>query len=339
MTTPETNPALNDPDYVPINERQLHQNLGRLLLHSKTILEEYPKIDLTEKISHISDNLLEYTQMFNLTYDVKSAKEIKDWAPEHGKLFEDLYEEYQYSILENPPTTSWLTDPQNPIKLTFGKSRFAEERFANGIKPLKKNPAIWLSDLVDKAYKISEHYTISTKEDVDMIKQNTRQIKYYNYLMLYLYNIFFNNCTSKDRKVQLTSIIQHYEVLIGIRKSVPKASGGINIPGMSDGAGTGVGFIDGLIDLATPLIQSMAPEGEGDKMAETVSNVFRAEETKNFLTGVTDKLQNSVTEEGGFNLASALGSIAEDLNPESLGRIMDIAKQTSGTNKDSSDPS
>jgi len=308
-----TSASSTQSDEVKPNTKQFILNLKKFLIHTKVILEEFSKIDPTVDISKVSNDINTYFSMFNLT---SVDKDIPDWEDEHSQLFTELFEEYSEKIRENPPTPGWLINPHDQIKITFGTSEYARNKFKNGHKPLKLVPVIWLSDLVDKAEKVSTHHRLNTENELELIKQNTPQIKYYDYLMLYLYNIFYNNSTSKDDREQLLHNIHHFEIRVGSRKA----------PSM--GGGGGGGFIDNLMNFAGPMLGNVLPEGERQGISDTINNVLKNETTQNLLGGLATTIQSSMEEEGGLNVGRLLGDISQTLDQGSIERIAEVARES-----------
>ena len=244
------------------------------------------------------------------------------WKNEHSELIDQIYTENEYAILEYPPNLFWLADPSTPVKLIFGTSENGIRRMVG--KPSNPNPpTIWLSTIIDKAADVSNHHKEASKNESELVKKNLPQTKYYDYLLLYLYNIFHNNCTSRDRRGQLMENIKYFEYQVGARKTLPGSSGG--------DMGNGGGFLSSIMNALGPALKGITPNDgqslDGSNIMDGINRVVENPETQQMLSGITAGLSEAMNDPQGLNPEKMFSAVTGVLNQDSMERISKIAEQ------------
>jgi len=326
--------AYSDPDFIPINKPQFTLNLKKFLAYAKTkVMEDFKRIDISSPETIQCCNGLElYLKMINTTEKQDAAKHKNSWSPEHSEHLKELFENNMYDIIEDPPTHMWLGMDMD-VQTVFGSSLYAQTRFANGEKRFREDafPILYLSKIIDSAEKVSTHYKNLTIDDPEEIKRKTPQIKYHGMILLYLYNIFYNNCTSKDRRAQLLKIIRDMEVVLGLRQKASNNSGG-GLGNLLGGLGGGEGGLGGVlgnvVEKIAPAMKNVMENSEGKGAGELLQDMMNDEGVKDVLNTVSGALQGEGGGEGvnpnqlADGLASAFG-----LGSDSSKRVNEFAQQ------------
>jgi len=339
-------PEENDPndtgdeDYIPVNKKQFMMNLKKfLVLVQDKVMVEYAKINISEDNTICIDGVKKYMGMIKITTQHDIAKLKQSWGPEHHELFKELYEEYEYDIIEDPPTLMWLS-MSSPKKLAFGSTAYAQERYENGDKPfnMDKTPVLYLSKIIDCAQKVSEHYIKLTEDVPDTIKKNTPQIRYHGLCLLYLYNIIYNNCTSKDRKKQLLKIIRDMEVTLGLRQKA-STGGGLGdllggLAGGKDGEGGGGGIIGNVLNAVGPAIKGVLEGNEGKSPGEAIKDVLASDGLKDAFGMINQAINQENPEGESIDVGGLVGNLVGGLGlgKESNERLAEFAADVTGGN-------